>query len=574
MNNQDTIGLIRSKVDIVDVVGQRIPLIARGKNYFGICPFHDDDNPSLCVSREKQIYTCFSCHATGNVFTFLMNYEHKDFYDVLKYLGDLVGVEVKGKKQASTNTKFAKYYEAYEFAENYFQNNLLTKAGRTAKEYLKSRNIDDKVIKEFKIGFALDERDDLTNLLEKKGFGLSELNNYGLSSNNYDIYRDRIIFPLFDISGHTVGFSGRIYKDIDQNKYLNTKETAVFKKGLLLYNYHRAIEECRKAHSVILMEGFMDVIRASTIGIRNTVALMGTALTKEQIKLIKRLSPQVILCLDGDGPGRKAALLNGEAMLKEKIEVKVVTIPNDDDPDSYIVKNGKQKFQGLLDNAILFSDYKMNSLRENTNFKSVEEKTDYINKVLKEISLLDDEIRIEIMLKKLAKETDIGYNTLEKRFRSLKTIKPEHVVIKQNNTQKRKDKYQKAIEQIIYSMLNQEFVISAVEEERLVFPKEIQRIMINEICYFYKKYGVINIADFYTYIQDKKELLGFLNDILASRYRDEISKNELQEYFEVIRENSLRLEIQRLQKKIEEETDPLEQAKISERIRKLRIGEL
>ena len=143
MESNDTVSLIRSKTDIVDIVGEHIPLISRGKNYFGICPFHDDDNPSLCVSREKQIYTCFSCHATGNVFTFLMNYEHKEFYDVLKYLGDRCGVEVKGRrsKKSINNTKYANYYNCYEFCENYFQNNLLTKEGREAREYLKKRNI-------------------------------------------------------------------------------------------------------------------------------------------------------------------------------------------------------------------------------------------------------------------------------------------------------------------------------------------------------------------------------------------------------------------------------------------------
>ena len=325
MDNEDTVKLIRSKTDIVDIVGERIPLISRGKNYFGLCPFHDDDNPSLCVSREKQIYTCFSCHATGNVFTFLMNYEHKDFYDVLKYLGEKTGVEVRGRKRGTSNTKYIDYYNAYEFSSNYFQNNLHTKIGAEARNYLKSRGLDEKVIKDFKIGLSLENNDDLTKLLTKKGFELSNLNNWGLSVNDYDIYKDRIMFPLFDITGKTIGFSGRIYKDSDQNKYLNTRETVVFKKGLILYNYHRAVEEVRKMHYVIVMEGFMDVIRASTIGFNNAVALMGTALTHEQIKLLKRLSNNIILCLDGDNPGKKASLTNGELLLKEKVEVKVIS---------------------------------------------------------------------------------------------------------------------------------------------------------------------------------------------------------------------------------------------------------
>ena len=292
--NNDLINVIRSKTDIVDIIGERIPLVARGKNFFGVCPFHDDSNPSMCVSREKQIYTCFSCHATGNVYTFLMNYEHIEFKEALKYLGEKAGVNVSGVQVSRKTTKYDKLYDAYNFSVKYFQNNLSSSVGKLAKNYLYNRGINDDIIKEFEIGLSLESRNDLTSLLVKKEFDLATLNKIGLSSDDHDIYNDRIMFPLYDVSGRVVGFSGRIYKDNGQNKYLNTKETEIFKKGELLYHYHIAKEECRLKKSVIIMEGFMDVIRASTIGIRNTVALMGTALTKEQINLIKILSPNII----------------------------------------------------------------------------------------------------------------------------------------------------------------------------------------------------------------------------------------------------------------------------------------
>ena len=172
------------------------------------------------------------------------------------------------------------------------------------------------------------------------------------------------MFPLYDVSGKVVGFSGRIYKDNNQNKYLNTKETEIFKKGELLYHFHVAKEECRQKKSIIIMEGFMDVIRASSIGIRNTIALMGTALTKQQINLIKRLSKNIILCLDGDEPGVHATLSIGEILSKEDLEIKVLPLPNPEDPDSYILKNGKEKFINLLEQAINFSDFKMQKLKE------------------------------------------------------------------------------------------------------------------------------------------------------------------------------------------------------------------
>ena len=453
--NNDLANTIRSKVDIVDIIGERIPLVARGKNFFGRCPFHDDNSPSMSVSREKQIYTCFSCHATGNVYTFLMNYDHLDFKEALKYLGDRVGIDTGSVKISKKNTKFDKLYEAYNLSLKYYQNNLNSTVGKEAKRYLQNRNINEDIIKEFEIGLSLENVDDLTKLLMSKDYDLVTLNRIGLSNDNHDIYNDRIMFPLYDVFGKVVGFSGRIYKDNGQNKYVNTKETDIFKKGEMLYHYHIAKEECRIKKLVIVMEGFMDVIRASTIGVKNTVALMGTALTKEQINLIKRLSNNIILCLDGDDPGQKATLSIGDTLLEQNVEVKVIVLPNPEDPDSYILKNGKEKFEGLIENALNFSDYKMKKMRENVNFKSDEETSDYINEVIKETAKIDDSIRREVILKRLAKEFDIGYNTLEMRINTLlekKEPKKEEFIPKKESV--KKDKYNKAYEQIIYFMLN------------------------------------------------------------------------------------------------------------------------
>ena len=573
--NNDLANIIRSKTDIVDIIGERIPLVARGKNFFGVCPFHDDSNPSMCVSREKQIYTCFSCHATGNVYTFLMNYEHIDFREALRYLGEKVGVNVSSVNVAKKTTKFDKLYEAYNFAVKYYQNNLSAAVGKEARSYLSKRGINEEAIKEFEIGLSLESRDDLTKLLESKKYELSTLNRIGLSSDDHDIYNDRIMFPLYDVFGQVVGFSGRIYKDVDQNKYLNTKETDIFKKGEMLYHYHIAREECRLKKSVIVMEGFMDVIRASIVGVKNTVALMGTALTNNQFNLIKRLSNNIILCLDGDDPGVKAMLSIGEHLLDQGVEVRVVVLPDNDDPDSFILKNGKERFLGLIENAINFSDFKMQSLRKNVNFKSDEEKADYINKVLQETAKINDEIRVEIVLKRLANEFDISYNTLEKRFRDLIAFKntSKIVALEVKSKEVKKTKYDKAVEQILYFMLNNDWVISQVEGENIVFPSEESRILSSEIIYYYKLYGNINVADFYTYVQDKEDILILLNSILAGNYNEKTNKEELFQYFKVIREYRCSQEIKRLTNLMKKEVDPLEQAKIANKIRNLRMGE-
>ena len=571
--NHDLANEIRSKVDIVDIIGERIPLVAKGKNFFGVCPFHDDTNPSMSVSREKQIYTCFSCHATGNVFTFLMNYEHIDFKEALKYLGDKVGIDTGSVKVTKKSTKYDKLYDAYKLALKYYQNNLNSTAGKLAKKYLLNRKIDESIIKEFEIGLSLESKDDLTKLLTGKDYDLATLNKIGLTSDNHDVYNERIMFPLYDVTGKVVGFSGRIYKDNGSNKYVNTKETEIFKKGETLYHYHIAREECRLSKSVIVMEGFMDVIRASSIGIKNTVALMGTALTKEQINLLKRLSNNIILCLDGDDPGVHAALTNGELLFNNGIEVKVVEIPDNDDPDSFILKHGKERFQGLIDNALNYSDFKLKKLRDTVDFRSDEEKANYINKVIEETAKLSDEIRREVVLKRLAKEFDIGYNTLEMRMNSLlKSEDKKEVVIPKKETTK-KDKYTKAFEQIIYFMLNNDWVITKVEEGKLIFPTNIMRNTCSEIIHYYNKYGSINVADFYTSIQDKEDIMLLINSILAEEYNETISEEELEDYFKVVREFATKEEIKRLTNLMKKEIDPLEQAKIAEKIRKLKLGD-
>ncbi len=576
MNEHDLYSEIRSKVDIVDVVSSYLPLTQKGKNFFGVCPFHDDTNPSMSVSRDLQIYRCFSCGASGNVFNFVMNYEHISFKEALSLLAKRAGVELKGFKIKESVSKNAPLYTIYELAHKFYQNNLNTSYGKEAKAYLKGRGINEDVIKEFEIGLSLKESTLLKDLMLKKGYDLKTLHNLGLVSDDHDTYINRIMFPLHDLEGKVVGFSGRIYDNSNLNKYLNTKETPLFKKGQLLYHYHIAREEVRIKKQVIVMEGFMDVIRASTIGVKNTVALMGTAMTKEQANLIKRLSNDIILCFDGDDAGRHATLVNGDHFVSLGITPKVISLNNDYDPDTYILEKGGEHFQSLIENAISYNDYKIKVLKEGVNLNSEEEVASYIHQVILEASKWNDEIKQEIVLKKLAKEFDMEYNTLEKRLLELtseknKESKPS---VKESSLPppKRKNKYDQAILALLYYMLKSDKVVTKCEKEGLFFPLETERVLFSEISYYYKKYGIMNVADFYTYLKDKEELKSLLSQVLAQELNDEVDKNEIDLLFQVVREYNVKEEVNRLQKKIKEEMDPLEKAKIAERIRKLRIG--
>ena len=576
MNNQNTINDIRSKINIVDLISEYVPLTKKGQYFWGICPFHNDKNPSMSVDEKRQTYTCWSCHNSGNVFNFVEQIENISFREALKKLADRVGIKLEGYTSES-NSKFNKYYEIYDLAQKYYQLMLNTEKGEKAKEYLKTRGIEADTIKEFGIGLALDEKDKLVSYLKEKKYDINTLNDLGLANNDIDTFINRIIFPLDDRNGRTVGFSGRIYDNSKMSKYMNTKETPIFKKGTCLYHYNASKEYVRNSKSVIVMEGFMDVIRASTIGIKNTVALMGTALTEDNIALLKKLSLNIYLCLDGDKPGQDADLHNGELLEKAGFNVKVVRLTDDEDPDSYILKNGKDKFVSLIENASNYSDFRIDKLKENVNFESDIDLSNYINNVIKEVATIDDEIRCEIILKKLANENNLSYNTLEKKLNEYKNLGEEKKKKIDNNVIERKDvkkdKYQRASLEFIYYMLINPKVIKVYDSKKLYFIDSLCRNLAAEISYYYHEYGDINIADFYTYLNDKKELLGIFNEVQSLNLEEEISDMTVMEYVKVINDYNVKQEIKRLEELMRKETDETEKINILERIRKLRIGE-
>ena len=576
MNNQNTINEIRSKIDIVELISEYVPLTKKGKYYWGKCPFHNDNNPSMSVDPNRQTYTCWSCHNSGNVFNFYGQIENITFPETLKKLGDRVGITISGYKNNS-NSKYTKYFEIYDITSKYYQLMLNTKKGEEAKAYLEKRGIDSETIKEFGIGLALSDKDKLVNYLKEKKYDINTLNDLGLANGDIDTFINRIIFPLDDSLGRTVGFSGRIYDNSKLSKYMNTKETPIFKKGTCLYHYNASKEYVRLEKSVIVMEGFMDVIRASTIGIKNTVALMGTALTEDQISLLKKLSLNILMCLDGDDPGQDAILHNGELLEKAGLNVKVICLKDDEDPDSYILKYGEERFKSLINNAINYSDFRIERLKNNVNFESDQELSNYVNRVLKEISKIKDEIRCEIMLKKLANETNLSYNTLEKKFNEYKSLDEKGKNDFENNLVKREDKkknkYVRACEEFIYYMLINKDVIKAYDSSKLFFINSYYRNLAAEISYYYHEYGEINIADFYTYLNDKKELLEVFNTIQNLDLDNEISNVTIMEYIQVINEYNVKEEIKRLEKEMKQETNEDEKIKILESIRKLKIGE-
>lgn len=571
MNDNDLIKEVRSASNIVDVISSYLPLVKKGKNYFGVCPFHDDNNPSMSVSEDKQIYKCFSCGASGNVFNFVMDYEKIDFKSALYLLAKRSGINVSNNL-VKTNNKNDKFYEIYNIAEKYYQNNLNTSLGLEAKSYLHNRGIDDELIKHFKIGLSLKEQDGLVNLLVKKNYSIKDISLIGLSNMDKDLYINRIMFPLFNTNGDTIGFSGRIYNTKSDSKYINTRETLIFKKGENLYNYHLAKDEARKEKSLIVVEGFMDVIRLYSIGVKNVVALMGTSLTKEQATLIKRTSTNIILMLDGDNPGKKAIVNVGHILEEENLRVNVVALPEELDPDEYILKYGKERFINLLNNPIEYSEFKINYLKEGKDLTKIDEQSSYVNEVLQELSNIDDDIKKELILKKLEKEFNLDIEFLRNKLQNMQKSGKIETLKKPDDVKLIKlDKYQKATYAILNEMLNNYNAIKTYEKRLNYLPYETARYLANEIIYYSKHEKDFVLADFITQVSDKEELALYLKEVL--KYDNEVvSMANFDDYLKVIEEYKKNQEIKRLKELMKKEVDQEKKALIADKIRLVKMG--
>lgn len=571
MNNNDLIKEVRSASNIVDVISSYLPLVKKGKNYFGVCPFHDDNNPSMSVSEDKQIYKCFSCGASGNVFNFVMDYEKIDFKSALYLLAKRSGINVSNNL-VKTNNKNDKFYEIYNIAEKYYQNNLNTSLGLEAKSYLHNRGIDDELIKHFKIGLSLKEQNGLVNLLVKKNYSIKDISLIGLSNMDKDLYINRIMFPLFNTNGDTIGFSGRIYNMKSDSKYINTRETLIFKKGENLYNYHLAKDEARKEKFLIVVEGFMDVIRLYSIGVKNVVALMGTSLTKEQTTLIKRTSSNIILMLDGDNPGKKAIVNVGQILEEENLKVNVVALPEDLDPDEYILKYGKERFMSLLNSPLEYSEFKINYLKEGKDLTKIDEQSSYVNDVLLELSNIDDDIKKELILKKLEKEFNLDIEFLRNKLQNMKKSGKIETLKKPDDVKVIKlDKYQKATYAILNEMLNNYNAIKTYEKRLNYLPYETARYLANEIIYYSKHEKDFVLADFITQVSDKEELALYLKEVL--KYDNEVvSMASFDDYIKVIEEYKSNQEIKRLKELMKKEVDQEKKALIADKIRLVKMG--
>lgn len=575
--SNDEINAIRAKADIISIVGSYIPLTQRGKNYFCVCPFHDDHSPSMSLSTDKQIYKCFSCGATGNVFSFVAEYENVSFIEAVSIVANKCGMELS---QTTFNNNvsqvFKEEHEIMELSQKFFLNNLRTDAGKEATKYLNDRGINDDIIKEFGIGLSLDSNDSLLTLLNKKNYDTNKLVEIGLVNNvngkTYDMFTRRITFPLWDKDGNIVGFSARIYRgEKDVSKYMNSRESKIFKKGETLYNYHNAKDVAKREKRIVVVEGFMDAIRVSLSGIKNVVALQGTAMTSDQINLLKKLRVKVILCLDNDNAGLMATVANGEELVKNGVETYVIRLSGEKDPDEYIIANGGEAFLDNVNNPLTFFEFKMNYFKQNKNLDNVEDLTEYINDVLKSLASNNDPILREVTLNKLAKEHDLSLDVLKKKLEDSTTTPVKKEVVEEPKKDViKKDKYMKGAEKILYFMMNGEEYVSEYQKRLGYFSEPIYREIANEIIYFCEANGAITVADFITYVTDKSEIKDKVMEIVNDSINDEVTIEAMVEYILAVSKVMTQNEIKRLKLLMKNEFDVDKKKKIAMQIVELK----
>ena len=427
--SESTIEKIKNQTDIIEIISETVNLKRSGRNYTGLCPFHNDKSPSFSVSQDKQIYKCFSCGEAGNAITFVMKQKKMDFVEALKYLAERANIPLEIGDQESTELSKKKelLYKVNVETGRFFFANLMK--NRISKEYFLNRGIKESTIKRFGLGYANDSWNNLLYHLKNKGYKEDLLIDAGLVLKSekkgtlYDRFRNRVMFPVFDVRGKVIGFGGRVLDD-SKPKYLNSPETILFHKGVNLYGLNFAAKSRIEDRTMIIVEGYMDCISLHQYGITNAVASLGTALTVNQARLLKRYADKVIISYDADFAGQTATIRGLEILRDAGFEVKVLRIPEGKDPDEFLRLNGREAFLKLIDNAMPLINYKLKMAEEGIDFKNEQSLIKYGERVTSILADLNP-VEKDVYIKKISEDTGIKEQSLYDLLSSEKNRKDE-----------------------------------------------------------------------------------------------------------------------------------------------------
>lgn len=568
--SNDIIQQIISETDIVGVISQYVTLVKRGTSLKCRCPFHNEKTPSFVVSPDKQLYHCFGCGAGGNVINFIMEIENLSFIDALKVLADRSGIVLPDdyKYDDKINKKKQKQYLLHRDAAIFYYKNLLSNV--QSLEYLHIRGIEKNTIKRFGLGYAPILGDSLLKYLLYKKYDINDINESGLviksdkgKGNYYDRFRDRIIFPIQTVTEKLIGFGGRVINDEKYPKYLNSPETVVFLKGKQLYGLNYA-KKYISNDQIILTEGYMDVISLYQKGIKNVVASLGTALTRDQGMLLKRYAKEVIIAYDGDEAGQKAAVKAMEIIKNCNLDVKILLLPELLDPDEYIKSYGKEAFETKKDGALTVIEYKILKLKEKYNTKSIDGKINFTKEVSNYLAQIDNHIEVEAYLNKIAKEVEISKEAIKVEIEKVKIKKHKKNTFGnyRNEKQHIKNAYilaqEKILGQLIYNKKYSQYIKSTLGIE--YFSIGIYKTIAN---YLYKNMENNNIfqeSKFITTIEDKEDVkiassIFTMNEEIIeveniNSYINTIKKNKMQNDIVVLQEHLINTESEEEKNKI------------------------
>ena len=517
--SEEILEKIKSENDIVDVISESVKLKKTGRSFSGLCPFHNEKSPSFSVSQEKQIYKCFGCGESGNIITFVMKNKNMNFIDAVKYLADRANILLEEETRINPTAKKKELlYKVNVEAGRFFYSNL--RSNKVAMEYFLNRGIRQETIKRFGLGYAKDSWNSLLFHLKKQGFSEEILLEAGLvltsqkSGNKYDRFRNRVMFPVFDYRGKVIGFGGRVLDD-SKPKYLNSPETLVFQKGTNLYGLNFAIKSNMKERYFIIVEGYMDLITLHQYGITNVVASLGTALTVNQARLLKRYADKVIISYDADVAGQTATVRGLEILKDAGFDVRVLSIPQGKDPDEYVRSNGKDSFIKLINEAEGLVEYRIKKAGENINFKDSNDLVKY-GKSVTEILAKVNPVEKDIYIKKISESTGIReqalYDLLSKEM--TKNIQNQGFMNnkEENGTKLYKEPtFVKAERALLKLCLNDDYfdyIINSINQEELILPEH------KEIFSIIKEAKKGNINNIETFLESKSTNLKTIEEIV------------------------------------------------------------
>lgn len=565
--NGNSVEQIKDTANIVDIVGEVVELKKRGANFQGLCPFHNEKTPSFVVSENKQIFTCFGCHASGDVIEFVKMYYNISFQEAVEKIANKYGIDYEYK--ASNSDKYKIYYEINKEAAIYFYKSMLKKDNIGIK-YIAQRGLNSKSVFDFGIGYADDNWSSLVEYLLSKGFEEKALIHLGLASKSkgrlYDKFRNRIIFPIKDIKGRVIAFGGRAIGD-DMPKYLNSPESYIYSKKNHLYGLNISKDEILRDNKAIVVEGYMDLVSLNQNGVKNVVASLGTALTENQGKLLKRYTNNVVLSYDNDNAGINAAVRGGKILSDMGIKVQVLNISDGKDPDDFINSKGRLSFLNAVEESKFYGDYVIENIYKKYNIDNTQSRVDFLKEVVEFIKSLSP-IERDIYIEKVSHKYNISSEAinLEIEGRNASTKKR----ISQNNIDDIRDVEMSKTEKVLVKIiLEDEFFLEKLKSMDFM-ERNTQGIeILRKVLKFYKEKNTLEESKLFEVLEDReieiienikekielvgsleKEFLGCVNALNLDFLKDK--ENKILSLLEVAEQEDNMEEIKRLTREHQE----------------------